>query len=234
MKSKLVSNQLVRLACYLLRPLIAALACTYRFQEEGLPNLQTAKQANANQAFLLACWHETVLALSLAQRGRAFCSVCSRSNAGTVVAYLMRKMGFYAVQGSQSGGGKEVRNESLDFLKRGIPVAITVDGSKGPRRVVKPGIIDLAARSATVILPASVHINRFWTLNTWDKFRIPKPFARITIAYGEPISVPPATAGQGFTDKLEIVTEAINAGETYAGICASKLHDRVLITPQGI
>lgn len=232
MKSKFVSKQLVRLACLLLRPLVAGLAATYRFQEEGMQHLQAAKQATPQHAFLLACWHETVMALALAQRGRPYCSVCSRSNAGTVVAYLMRKMGFFAVQGSQSSGGKEVRNESLDYIERGIPVAITVDGSKGPRRVVKPGIIALAARSGALIVSGSVHIDRFWTLNTWDRFRLPKPFARITIVYGKAIGVPSATEGQAFESKLLAVTNAINAGESAAALHAE--NSQRSLNPQGI
>jgi hypothetical protein len=32
--------------------------------------------------------------------------------------------------------------------------------------------------------------DRAWYLNRWDKFMIPKPFARVSVAIGEPYSVP--------------------------------------------
>jgi hypothetical protein len=31
-----------------------------------------------------------------------------------------------------------------------------------------------------------------WVLRSWDGFRVPRPFARIVVAHGEPIHVPPS------------------------------------------
>ena len=33
--------------------------------------------------------------------------------------------------------------------------------------------------------------DRAWYLDRWDDFMIPKPFARIVLAVGEPIEIPP-------------------------------------------
>ena len=37
--------------------------------------------------------------------------------------------------------------------------------------------------------------NRYWEFNSWDKFKIPKPFAKIVMQYGCPIQVE-SDAGQ--------------------------------------
>ena len=214
-----ISKILSPFICALLTVVISLLARTCRYREIGLQNLYRAKSSDQKRGYLLACWHETVIGMTLAQKGRLFCAISSRSAAGNVVAHIIKKLGFYSIQGSRSNGGKEVRASGLEYLSRGVSVAITVDGSKGPRRIVKPGIVDLAIKSGALILPGSVHIDHFWTLNTWDKFRIPMPFSRITIVYGEPIFVASdttSTSTPSFADALGRVAVAINSGEIYA------------------
>ena len=67
-------------------------------------------------------------------------------------------------------------------------ILITPDGPRGPRYKVKPGI-GLAARQAEAwIVPFTWECSAFWELKTWDKFRIPKPFSRITYTWGTPLS----------------------------------------------
>jgi lysophospholipid acyltransferase (LPLAT)-like uncharacterized protein len=78
-------------------------------------------------------------------------------------------------------------------LKEGNDVAITPDGPRGPARKFAQGAIVAANRAKAPIIPALAHVDRAWTLSSWDGFVIPKPFARITIAYGPPTFVEAAT-----------------------------------------
>lgn len=235
MRRKDFSRLLVRMACVVLQAMIRTLAFTYRYREVGLQNLSAAESLGRSRGYLLACWHEIVLGMALSQQGRAYCTITSRANAGTVIAYLMRKMGFFPIQGSQSSGGKEVREAALEYLQRGIPVAITVDGSSGPRRRVKPGIIDLAIKSGAPILPAFAFPDRAWVLNSWDRFRLPRPFARITVVYGAPIQVTNAVDPADFEAKLSQVARALNdaeaAAESLANLGKSDLKFRRLPAP---
>lgn len=63
-------------------------------------------------------------------------------------------------------------------------MAVTPDGPRGPARVVKPGVLAAARRSRAPILPVAAGANSAWELRSWDRLLIPRPFARVRIAYG--------------------------------------------------
>lgn len=201
---------------------VRTLSATYRFRETGTEHLDAARLGTPNGAYLLACWHEAVLSMALSQVGRPFCAIASRSRMGGAVAYILKKLGFVPVLGSQSSGGKEARATMLEHLAAGMPCAITIDGSSGPRRVAKPGIIDLARLSGALILPAFTHSDRTWVFRSWDRFRLPKPFAIITAYYGEPLRVPPDSSGEEFDRLLDLLGQRINQleqkGSTGVGV----------------
>jgi hypothetical protein len=75
-------------------------------------------------------------------------------------------------------------------LEQGIDVAITPDGPRGPAHAIAPGVVYVAQRANAPIVPISVRASRAWRLRTWDRFMIPKPFARLTIRYGDLHRVP--------------------------------------------
>ncbi|MEZ4742443.1 MAG: DUF374 domain-containing protein [Bdellovibrionota bacterium] len=130
----------------------------------------------------------------LSQRGVPFHPSVSRSSSGKIVAYVCRKFGYFPILGSadregMDKGGTKALFTMLRSLKKGNPVAITVDGSIGPRRIVKPGIIDLARKTGANILPVYCVCTKYWELNTWDRLKIPKPFSNITIHYGHPVTI---------------------------------------------
>jgi hypothetical protein len=59
------------------------------------------------------------------------------------------------------------------------------------------------------MIPIGIHASRAWRLKSWDAFLIPKPFARINIAYGEPLFVdaPSARAAADQTERLRSAME---------------------------
>jgi len=210
MNHKTITRPLSVLARYVVYGIVRLLGLTYRIEEYGLRNLTAAQGIGPAPAYILAIWHETVLPITLAQVGRPYCTMASRSNAGRVVSFIMTRLGFFSAHGSRSGGGREARTEAIDFLRRGVSVAIATDGSSGPRRVVKPGAVDMARKSGQPILPAFSVSIRPWILGTWDLMRIPRPFSRIKVLYGEPIRVPPETEGRDFELLCERIAQALN------------------------
>lgn len=76
-------------------------------------------------------------------------------------------------------------------VKRGMSVYINPDGPDGPSQVPKPGISFLAARSGADVLPVGVYTKTRYRLRRWDRYSLPFPFSRITMAFSEPIRILP-------------------------------------------
>ncbi len=53
------------------------------------------------------------------------------------------------------------------------------------------------------LIPFHVEPNRFWELKSWDRLRIPKPFARIVIKFGTPFYVPEDYAEEEYLRRLQ-------------------------------
>ena len=66
-------------------------------------------------------------------------------------------------------------------------VIITPDGPRGPRYELKPGVAIAALETGASVIALNWETEQFWELKTWDRLRIPKPFAKIKITFQEPI-----------------------------------------------
>ena len=76
----------------------------------------------------------------------------------------------------------------------GRPVGFTLDGPRGPFEVAQPGAAWLASVSGQPLVPFHLEASRHWTLASWDRTQIPKPFSCVALVVGEPIEIPPSTA----------------------------------------
>jgi hypothetical protein len=74
-------------------------------------------------------------------------------------------------------------------LREGWDVVVVPDGPRGPREVVKPGIVTLAAASGAPIVPVALGASAAWRLRSWDELRVPRPWSRCVVIFGEPMSV---------------------------------------------
>jgi hypothetical protein len=55
---------------------------------------------------------------------------------------------------------------------------------------MKPGTPFLAMQAGAAVVPTSFAASSAWTLSSWDRFQIPKPFARVYVIYGDPVLPP--------------------------------------------
>jgi hypothetical protein len=67
---------------------------------------------------------------------------------------------------------------------------LIADGSRGPVYKLQPGSLLLSKLTGSPALPITVSFSRHWTLGTWDRLMIPKPFAKVVVVYGEPVYAP--------------------------------------------
>jgi hypothetical protein len=93
--------------------------------------------------------------------------------------------------GSSSRGGARALLRAVRALREGRVVGFTPDGPRGPRRVIKPGVLLAAQRGGGVVVPVHAEAHPAWRLASWDTMLIPKPFAKVRIAYGAPFSWSP-------------------------------------------
>lgn len=139
--------------------------------------------------FIFATWHSRILLLPALYRGRRLRVLISRSRDGEMLAQLCARFDLEVARGSSSRGGAEALRLLARALAEGTSVVVVPDGPRGPREIAKPGVIALAALSGAAIVPVAVAASAEWRLRSWDGFRIPRPFARCVVRFGEPLTV---------------------------------------------
>lgn len=140
---------------------------------------------------IFAFWHARLLPLVFTHRDRSIAVLISRHRDGELIARIIGRLGFLTARGSSTRGGEEGLRDMLGHAEEGRLLAITPDGPRGPAERVKPGVVYLASRTGFPVVPVATAADRSWVLGSWDGFRIPHPFARVVVAYGTPIAVPP-------------------------------------------
>ncbi|MBU1340373.1 MAG: lysophospholipid acyltransferase family protein [Proteobacteria bacterium] len=139
------------------------------------------------------------------------CIMISRSRDGDIGTMAAKFSGCAVARGSSSKGGKKAMTEMIEYLasKKGFCINL-VDGPQGPIGVVKPGSIRIAQKAGAGIVPAYFISNHIWQVNSWDGFVIPKPFSRVTLKFGEMITMDSIQSEQEF-ESMRLKVETIMA-----------------------
>lgn len=140
---------------------------------------------------VIALWHDEMFPLIPNHEGEGMVCVVSQSRDGDLLARCLERFGFLTARGSSSRGGMRALVAAARQMKRhGVGAIFTVDGPRGPRHKVKSGIIYLAVRADSPIVPVRAIMERRWIFHkAWDKFQLPWPFSRCRIVYGTPYRV---------------------------------------------
>lgn len=174
---------------------------TMRWKVHGVEQARELWLAYPN--IIVACWHSTILLMPAGwnriirkwpQQKTRSAMMISLSKDGEPVAKAINHMGLEAVRGSSANkkkskdkGGMRALAEALRILKNGGGICVTPDGPRGPAEVAQAGPIIMAQRSDAPILPYVVISSPAKRLKTWDRFRIPLPFSRGAIVFGDPV-----------------------------------------------
>jgi hypothetical protein len=196
-----------RLALILGGRLIRLLASTWRYRVVNEEEL--AKLRAAGGPFVFSIWHGQLLPLLWHHRGQGVSILVSEHKDGELIAQFAESIGYGTIRGSSSRGAAGALLGMVRVLGEGREVGITPDGPRGPACSYAPGAAVAASKAGALVLPMAAHANRAWRLNSWDRFMIPKPFARVTVAYGEPVRLPgDARAAAAETPRLESAMSA--------------------------
>lgn len=181
-----------RTALLLGRGFLQMLGRTWRIRVvngEALDGLRRTERS-----FIFSLWHGQLLPLLWHHRAEGVIVLISEHRDGELVARTAESLGYGLIRGSTTRGAERALISLVRELKSGHEVAITPDGPRGPSATFAPGALVAAQRSGSFILPVAASTDRAWRLRSWDRFMIPKPFARVTIAYGTPTKVMAPTA----------------------------------------
>jgi lysophospholipid acyltransferase (LPLAT)-like uncharacterized protein len=192
---------------------IRCLGHTWRIQMDATDTLRNARQLSPNVVFAL--WHGRLLPLLFAHRNRSIYTLASEHRDGELMGQTARRFGFGHVRGSSTRGGTRAILGLVEKLEQGYDVGITVDGPRGPRYRVKPGMVQIAKMSGVPIVPVTAGSRHHKTFGTWDAFELPYPFTRVRVAYGEPLIVPADADDDELEEKrLELETVLKSLTET--------------------
>ena len=153
------------------------------FEEGGPGSLDS-------RPLVLAFWHSCIFPAIYAWRNLQIRVMSSDSFDGEYTGRIIRKFGFVKVRGSANKGAVRALLGMRKEIEKGWTVAFTIDGSRGPRYVAKPGPVVLARATGAPLVAFHIALERPWVLNTWDKSMIPKPFSRALLRVSRKIEVP--------------------------------------------
>lgn len=159
------------------------LGLTWRVSVRGHEWLRT--RAPERDRVVYTLWHGQMLPILWAHEPRTGVLVSEHKD-GELITRILERFGMFGVRGSTSRGGTRALLEAVQVVKGGTDMAFTPDGPRGPRFSYAPGALILAHRAHVPIVPITAYVDRVWRLRSWDRFEIPKPFARVTICYGAP------------------------------------------------
>ena len=192
--------------------LLRALGSTWRIVR--VPAREGETTLAEGERCIFALWHSRLLPLTFQHRGQGVAALVSRHRDGEIIARIIERLGYATARGSSTRGGEEGLRDMLRHAGSGRSLTITPDGPRGPAERVKSGIVYVASRTGLPVIPVGCATGSAWWLASWDRFCIPRPFARVAIAYGPPLAVPAGVEGdegEAWRLRLEAALRDVNA-----------------------
>ncbi len=165
------------------------LFATYREEVRGDEHYQRLRASG--QQFIICFWHYSLLYVIRRIGGQDWVAMVSASDDAEYISRTLNRLGHATVRGSRNRGGLSALKELITQVRRhGKKAAIVADGSQGPALEVQAGVILLASKTGIPILPLTWGADRCWAFRSWDRTALAKPFARLALCFGEPLTVP--------------------------------------------
>ena len=108
---------------------------------------------------------------------------------GELISRTVKYFGLETLAGSTTRNAARVLIQSIKSIKNGYDIGITPDGPKGPKGEVADGIIVMAQKARAKIVLVEIKPTKYWQLNSWDRFKVPKPFGTINYYVTQEIDI---------------------------------------------
>jgi len=195
--------------------LVRLLGMTWRFRVTEDDSVRRLRAAG--QPIIFALWHGQLLPLLYHHRGEGVVVLISEHSDGEIIARIATAFGFGTVRGSTSRGAARALLELARVLESGRDLAVTPDGPRGPAKSYAPGVLVVAQRTGAPVIGAVATTTSAWRLKSWDRFLIPKPFARVNVTYtdAQRIEAPNARQAAAGADAMR---QAMERAEQRIGV----------------
>jgi lysophospholipid acyltransferase (LPLAT)-like uncharacterized protein len=167
----------------------------------------------SEEPIIFACWHGELLMLpylySHYRKTPHAKVLISPHFDGELISRTIKYFGLGTLAGSSDKSAARVLIQAIKTIKEGYDIGITPDGPKGPRHEVADGIIVMAQKTQAKIILVEIKPTKFWQLNSWDRFVIPKPFGTINFYATDEIDI----AGLELEEARELLQKGLLAHE---------------------
>ncbi len=164
------------------------LTATLRYKEYGREHLDAL---NKNKEIaVISLWHDELFPLAALRNDLKIVTVVSPSVDGSFLADTLEKLGARTVRGSSTRQGMKALLQAVKLMRdEKFHACVTIDGPLGPRHKAKDGAIFLAHKAKAYVVPVRIIMHNCYTFNTWDKFKIPLPFSKVSLFCAKPYLV---------------------------------------------
>ena len=131
--------------------LIRGVAGTIQCETRGHESVDALYREGRHAIF--AFWHAQQLMMLHGYRGVGTQMLISQHGDGEIIARIISRFGHQAVRGSSTRGGATALRTLIKVGRSGWDLGVTPDGPKGPRRVAKLGVVQLAKATGLPIVP---------------------------------------------------------------------------------
>lgn len=180
---------------------------TNRFEKMGS---DPGDEIRRGDGLILAFWHNRQAYPLYYYRNSNVSTLVSQSRDGEIITQVIYRFGLKASRGSSSRAAVAGLMSQIRFLNKGVSVAFTPDGPRGPNQVAKPGIVELAKLSGKPIIPVAFSSSRHIRFRGWDAFMLPLPFGTVRMVVGNRIPPPPESTSDLIQDTCNKLTEEMN------------------------
>lgn len=167
---------------------LRALFRTLRVERTGHHEVLSLRQSGTPVIYVF--WHGRLLPLIHVHRHDGIVVLVSEHRDGDYLARVLHHFGFGTVRGSSTRGGVQGLKGLIRAARKGLDLAVTPDGPRGPNRELKLGVLAAARMTGLPLVPVGVGVTTGWRIRSWDELLVPKPFSTVRIAYGQPRFVP--------------------------------------------
>lgn len=211
-----MSRPVLRFAAARSGPVVARaieiLARTWDTRVDGIEHLEAARSSGG---VLFCFWHGRMLELAPLHAHRRVGVLVSGHPDGIMAARIVEPLGYVPILGSQRRNPVAGFRAMLRYAERGGDLALAPDAHSDRHRVL-PGAVALSRRTGHALLPVAAAARPLRRVESWDRFEIPWPRARVRVRYGPPMWIPPATDARAAREASRRLEQALEA-----------LHDRV-------